>query len=353
MGMRLNEIIEAALRDGTPGARVKVAAATETCECGKPCAEGSKYCKECADKKSQAEAKSSGAAEEPEKTSSARVTKLANAVAHIVANFGDIQMPIGRIKAAAEETGPGIGPGSLEVSPNMEMDKAPDRNFGQAKVQVPLNPASEVGAGKNTAPNAVKTDASGQPGLNATPTSAGATTQPGTIPGLKAPSKTASLVEQIKAAMLKKAADGPDASISAGKETTLPENQSASGGRPAEVTSQERLIGSNQAAIDVTPRQAAEVPKKRMGELLTEPMQSASTDKTLNAALGSKVVTDAGAKIASARAELQKTASAGCQCGGKHTCGFCKIASQLERRQGAQAGELWAAGRTPGSARSE
>jgi hypothetical protein len=161
------------------------------------------------------------------------------------------------------------------------------------------------------------------------------------------------LVEQIKAAMPKKAADGLDAGISAGKETTLPENQSSSGGRPAEVTSQERMIGSNQAAIDVTPRQAAEVPKKRMGELLTEPMQSASTDKTLNAALGSKVVTDAGAKIASARAELQKTASAGCTCGGKHTCGFCKIASQLERRQGAQAGELWAAGRTPGSARSE
>jgi uncharacterized low-complexity protein len=131
-----------------------------------------------------------------------------------------------------------------------------------------------------------------------------------------------------------------------GKKTqsiTGPENQPSTAVRPAEVTSQEKMIAGNEAAIGATKRQAKEVPKRRMGEVLSEPMQTSSTDSALSQALGSDVVSKGGAKVASANlSTLQKIASQGCQCKAQQleegSCGFCKIASRVERRKHAQAG---------------
>ncbi len=127
------------------------------------------------------------------------------------------------------------------------------------------------------------------------------------------------------------------AQISAPKSTGLPEDQPSKMARPAEVTSQERHVASNEAPAATQPVDVAAVPKKRMAEVLDEPMQTASTDKVLDSVLGSSVVNQAGAKIASAqeaRAWLAKVASEGCKCGPeKGTCQFCKVASRLGKGQ--------------------
>ena len=132
--------------------------------------------------------------------------------------------------------------------------------------------------------------------------------------------------------MLKKAQDGDTTSISTPKASALPEDQPSQMARPAEVTSQEKMIASNEAAIDFTKRDAKAVPKKRMGEVLDEPAQSKAGDSALQDALGADLAAKGGAKIASARL-VQKLASEGCTCSGnsKGSCGFCKIASQVER----------------------
>jgi hypothetical protein len=141
----------------------------------------------------------------------------------------------------------------------------------------------------------------------------------------------------------KKAEDALNpAKIAAPVAKGLPEDQPSSMKRPAEVTSQERLVSSNEAPVDAKKVQTQAVPKKRMGEVLDEPAQTASTDKVLDQALGADKVDQAGAKIASsqkakvaaARAWLQKIASEGCTCGPdteECTCQFGKLASRLKK----------------------
>jgi hypothetical protein len=139
--------------------------------------------------------------------------------------------------------------------------------------------------------------------------------------------------------MLRKlgAEDTEAASISGPESTMLPEDQPSQMKRPPEVTSQEAMIASNEAAIDATKQEAKEVPKKRMGEVIEEPALSASSDKTLDANLGAATVDQAGAKIAAARVLLQKVASQGCTCGSDSphngSCSFCKLASRIEKRK--------------------
>jgi len=141
----------------------------------------------------------------------------------------------------------------------------------------------------------------------------------------------------------KKAEDAINpAQISAPKAKGLPEDQPSSMKRPAEVTSQEKHLASNAAPVAVKKVQTQAVPKKRMGEVLDEPAQVASTDKVLDQALGADKVDQAGAKIASdqkvkvaaARALLQKIASEGCTCGPDTEvcmCSFGKLASRLKK----------------------
>jgi len=371
MGQRINNLIEAALLDGADGVMTKIAQDAEgeagggkCAKCDKPAAAGSKLCKECAEKAARAEEQAAGM-EETEKTSSARLYKLAEAVQYIADNFGDIQMPVGVLKTAEpavtmtpSTSGPGGGPNALPTdlnSPPGGSNTAPE-GFGEAKAKKPpMVPGLEAGATPKAAKNAIETDDTTPPG------GAGEQPQmmqPGGLGGStpQAGSKTASAVNRIKQAMLRKrAAENPGTSISTHKTMlpTTPENQPSGVERPAEVTSQESLISSNEAAINATKRQAKEVPKKRMGDVLSEPAQSKSTDSALDAALGSGMVNEAGAKVAAAQARvhLQKIASAGCTCGGKGECGFCKIASRIDQRHTEDAGALWAAGRGPGATR--
>lgn len=154
---------------------------------------------------------------------------------------------------------------------------------------------------------------------------------------LKNKPKTASFRERYISVLRKRAADAENpASIASAKSTALPEDQPDKVKRPAEVKSQEKLVGSNQAAIDVTKRQAKAVPKKRIAEVLSEPAQTRATDKILDENLGKKVVDQAGAKVASARALLKKVASEGCSCGEDGTCGHCKVAARLKQQQNGQ-----------------
>lgn len=373
MGQSLTKLIEAALLDGNAGVMTKIAQEAEgdeheeaehKCEgCGKAAVAGSKFCKECAENKARSEERASGMkeGEGSEKTSSARIEKLAAAVEYIRDNFFEIQMPIGRVKmadaGASADSGPGVGANSLETNLKRvtSADEAPE-GFGEAKTKKPsMTIPLEAGASPNAAATAVQTNAGTPPG--------GAGEQPQMIQpsgtgGDKPQAKTAS-VHRIMQAMMKAAADGEekaqgqDSNIKAPKtmDTTTPEDKPSGVERPAEVTSQEKHLATSEAAIDVTKRDAKEVPKKRMGDVLTEPALSASTDSTLNKALGTQVVTEAGAKIAAAQARvlLQKTASQKCTCGGKSECGFCKIASRIGQKHTERADALWAAGHKPGT----
>ncbi|MHA2333746.1 MAG: hypothetical protein ACXAEU_17100 [Candidatus Hodarchaeales archaeon] len=352
MGITLNKMIEAALLDAENGAMEKIAQeAGGTCEkCGKPAPPDSKLCRECAEKASSKE-NDNVKEEEQEKTSSAHVEKLASAVDFLVQNFGNVSRPVGRVKMAEpaatktpDDVGAGSGKNSVPTNLKTPTPGVMPSEFGEAKkTKIPKEPSLESGVVATAPANAIQTDAKETPG---------GANYPDT--GVM---KSGSRVQFMKAAMLRKAgadANNP-ANIQAKKTQSItgPENQPSQAVRPAEVTSQERLIASNEAAINATKRQAKEVPKKRMGELLKEPALSASSDSTLQKALGSDKVNQAGAKIASARGTLQKIASQGCTCEteklDKGNCGHCKIASRIERRKVTQADEdLFLAFNTPG-----
>jgi hypothetical protein len=74
---------------------------------------------------------------------------------------------------------------------------------------------------------------------------------------------------------------------------------------PGDVTSQKRMIASNQAAIDYTKREAKADPKKDVAQVVTEPPLSSTTDKVLEQAFDA--TGQAGVKISSAGG-LRKTA---------------------------------------------
>lgn len=148
----------------------------------------------------------------------------------------------------------------------------------------------------------------------------------GTLGGVKKESAAKALFAKNAAALgLKKVAEDAinPAQISAGAASAqgaeAPQGVSASEegpipAEPSDVNSQKRLIGTNDAAINYTKRQAKADPKRDLGQLITEPALSASTDKTLDIAFDN--TNAAGAKIASAKktpspaARLTKTAAA-------------------------------------------
>lgn len=363
MGMDINQLIQAALLMGQDGAIEKIAqeAGGRTCDtCGKPAMEGSKFCRECAEKAASKEEQAAGSeSSSPEKTSSARVMKLASAVRFIVDNFHDVGRPVGRLKKMAQpsitetasDTGPGKGPTALQTTLESPTPGEAPEGFGEAKVdKIEQTPPLEVGAQPKSAPNAMGTNEKmmhpEQPQVfQQAGTGAGEPKNP-------VVKKGSATVASIKEAMMRKAAQDGEPSISTPKTMTptQPEDQTTEGSRPAEVTSQEAMVASNEAAINATKREAKAVPKKRMGEVLNEPAQTKSTDSALDKALGADVVNEAGAKVAHARETLQKIASQGCTCETEQleqgSCGHCKIASRIERRSEEQAGALWEAARS-------
>jgi len=414
MGQSLSRLIEAALLDGNAGVMEKIAqeaegeeAEHEKCEeCGKAAVAGSKFCKECASNKARSEERASGMSEGEgsEKTSSARIEKLASAVEFIRDNFLSIQMPVGRVKMAADtpaDVGPGQGANALETNLRKVTPGEAPEGFGEAKAKKPaMTVPLEVGASPNASATAIQTDANNPPGG---PGEQPQMIQTGGSGGDKPQAKTAS-VNRIMDAMMKaggaadvlagglgtttrraraarKALESGELSLGRGgglgaaiipksaqlkiaaddqgedhktlaprtMDVTTPEDRPSGVERPAEVTSQEKHIGSSEAAIDMTKREGKEVPKKRMGDILSEPALAASTDSALSKALGPQVVNQAGAKIAAAQARvlLQKAASQKCTCNKTGSCGFCKIASKMDQKHTKQAGALWKAGRNP------
>lgn len=345
--MNLNEMIQAALLEGRSRSMEKIAQETsppKACKvCGKPAVAGSDLCKECADK----EAAKEQASVETEKTSSERIEKLAAAVEYITNNFATIDKPVGQVKSAqgaeTQKVGPGKGPNTLALNDQLPTSELSD-DHGQAKQSPPTNPPQGSGSTPKSAPNAMQTNE--------------------TIPAAPYPEtgvmKAGSLVDHIKKAMLRKAGqdDGENANVSAPKTQTLttPEDQPSQAVRPAETTSQEKMISSNEAAMSFTKRDAKAVPKKQLAEVLKEPAQSRSTDKALDQVLGKDVVNRAGAKIAAARQLLQKVASEGCSCEKenlmKGACGHCKLANTVRQREEEKVGSIFDPGVTeqgPGS----
>jgi len=358
MELKLNQLIEAALLDGQAGAMQKLAAETEgesACQtCGRPAIQGSELCKACADKAAAKEevAADTGAESGPEKTSSARIEKLASAVEYIDHALSMGRVPTGRIKTAepGQTAGIGIGPNTLPNDINApHTERMPDSigGSGATSVSIPTSPPQEAGANPKAAPSSMGTDATRRPGGNEVPGNGLLGSKPGVMVQSGGP------VAKMKEAMLRKAAaagespaDGTAATITTPKTSALPEDQPSQVARPAEVTGQERMIASNDAAINFTKRDAKAVPKKRMGEVLNEPAQSKAGDSALQDALGAELVARGGAKIASARHLVQKIASEGCTCNRdgleKSACDYCKIASKMgqmtQRRAGAGAG---------------
>lgn len=341
MGLKLNQLIEAALLDGQAGAMQKLAAEAggETaCRiCGRPAVPGAELCKACADKAAAKEEAAASTGSAPtgesgsEKTSSARVEKLAAAVEYIDHALGVGHIPAGRVKVAAPEgqtQGIGIGPNTLQTDVggiSNEQMPAQIGGSGATSVSIPLSPPQEAGANPKAAPSSMGTDKDKRPGGAAV-----------------SKLKQAMLSLRKQAVGAESAADGTTATITTPKTSALPEDQPSQMVRPAEVTGQERMVASNEAAINFTKRDAKAVPKKQMGEVLNEPAQSKAGDSALQDALGASFVAQGGAKIASARHLVQKIASEGCTCerGGlvKNACDFCRIASRMGQMKQERAG---------------
>lgn len=353
----IKDLIEAALNESGSIGLSKIAedaadaqeGATTCKKCGRPAVEGKELCAECAEKEVKDEAREEQVSEQ-EKTSSARLAKLAGAMTYLADHLHRIQFPSGpRLKTATEagaDSGPGHGPNTIPTDHDQPHTEAmPQDLLGQAKVPGPSD-KMEPGANPLAAAASPKTDAEIE--------------MPPNPLHFQGSTKESSIVTRMKRAalQLRKAAaesEAADIQTSHVKGTGFPEDQPDQVKRPAEVTSQEKALQSNEAAIDLTKAEAMAVPKKQLGEVLEEPAMSSATDKTLDNALGADVVDEAGAKVAAARSILQKLASRGCTCStdsSNEPCQACKVASRLGMRKVGQAGSAPTADHNPDSVRA-
>lgn len=332
--LTLQDMVDAVLAQAGPGGMAKIAqeANGSRCdECGKPAMADSKLCRACAEKMSNREEDrregedSTGA----EKTSSARIQKLASAVAYIVENFGSIDRPIGRVKMAQVPTqasdmvGAGKGPNVIPTNLDSPVTGEQATVKGEATVgTVPKNPPLGSGATPKAPQNAMDDN----------------------IDAMKPDYPEEGVMKQARARlrevmMYKMAETGVDdgaAQIGAPKTQTVtyPEEQPSQMKRPAEVTSQESMINSSEAAIDYQKTQAKSVPKMRMGEVLQENPQDVK--QVLQPVLGDVVKQANQQRAAVGRALLAKIAHEGCKCANPETgeCRFCKVAARLKRSRG-------------------
>jgi hypothetical protein len=141
----------------------------------------------------------------------------------------------------------------------------------------------------------------------------------------------------LKQRLLSKLAgeDVSSASIRGAKGSANPEDEAA----PSQPQGSERaLIGSNQAAINFTKRQAKGVQKKVLRDVLDEPALSRATDSKLHDNLQN--TNRAGVKISEVRQQMRKVASGGCTCAQEGTCAYCQLAERVkgvkEKRASAQ-----------------
>lgn len=332
--LTIQEMIDQVIADADDGAMAKLAEEAETAQ-----QRGGQKSKEDIERKADKEEAQQGGGQPEgysEKTAadiqdSVYIEKMASAVEEIVSILTGQPIPskvgkIAMIDSASPSVGAGKGPGASATNVDSPVSGEQSTETGEAKTKIPMKPPMESkGSGGNAnAPN------------NAMATNAEMSHPPQPEAGvLKQGSLNAFLMSL--ASKDKSAEDAINkAKITASKTSALPEDQPSKMARPAEVTSQERLVSSNEAPAKATKREAKAVPKKRMGEVLDEPAQTKSTDKVLDAALGADKVNQAGAKIASARAWLAKIASEGCTCEKdgleKGTCPHCKLKSRMQEK---------------------
>lgn len=251
------------------------------------------------------------------------VEKLAGALEHLA----DLQL-----KEAKVTGGPGHGPGSLAVTSSPLPPPPPGLGqSGKARHQPPLHPSSaSSGAGKDP-PTGLQTDVKDRTafGKSVNTSDKFASLQEKNLAHVQNLTKAAEptpkvatqsrfspevldkMFEAYKQDVTKLAEDRINpAHISAG--AAVPPAASASGegvpSEPSDVTSQKRMIASNEAAINYTKREAKEDPKSDLRKVLSEPPLSSSTDHILQQHFDA--TGKAGVKIASAMPSLSMTAAA-------------------------------------------
>lgn len=293
----ISDLIASSLVGERSAAMAKIAQDAEvgSCEeCGKTIPVGDKMCKACAEKKAQSETRafSSSAASEnspatdtQEKVSSdyERVYKLANALDYIVANPQFINW--GAVSKLAES----VSGQMPENDENQGIEKTPNPPKGSTVHAIPMNPLTSAGTLRND-------------GKSDTP------------PGGK-------LVERIKQAVAKRA-QGP-----ATNQNILPEDRPPQVQKSTEVPAQVKALENPGKAQNLDA-----VPKKQVGDLLSEPMKSTQQDEAVQDMLGNPPQDTVPAKTASASSLIAKLASSQCTCGGQGTCGACQIKLAAERR---------------------
>lgn len=254
-------------------------------------------------------------------------------------------------KQAAGDTsplGPGKGPNAMTVLTATSSEKNIDAGEGgqaTSKHVVPTTPPMESSGVAKDSPNALQTNADMKhPEQSADPINKGASAllgrniealrKLGAFPFEKKDEdkeskdeakdekkedkdeekKAALLARNLTALGIKTAEDAINpAQISAGSTQTgakPPEGASAAQeqvpSEPGDVSSQKRLIASNEAAINYTKGEAKADPKSDVNHVLTEPALSSATDKTLQKTLDH--TGQAGVKISSV--ELVRAAAA-------------------------------------------
>jgi hypothetical protein len=231
------------------------------------------------------------------------------------------------VKKAGEGTTsiqPGKGPNALAVLEATSEDK-PIQPGGQghARTQIPTSPPMASSGVAKDPPNAMATNIDMKHREQPThPMGKSASAEDlyarnlialGLTPTVKVASSEDDLLARNRAALglEKKAEDAINpAQISAGKVSPgLPEGAGASGesvpAEPGDVSSQKRLISSNEAAMSYTKGEAKADPKSDVAKVLVEPPLSAATDKTLSESFDN--TSKAGVKIA---ADLTRSSAA-------------------------------------------
>lgn len=257
---------------------------------------------------------------EGEKTSSAFVEKLAAAVYHC-----NMQLFKGAAAPVSSPLGPAKGPNTIPTNAESPTPGKQSESTGQAKHnQLPLHPGSDPNSPGNCCPStSMETDINDPPGGGEDWSEGGDKMKQAAVARQlwreRHGSNNNIKVARVQAVMNKMAANAELPAKIRGKNSDAPPpaTQSEEGvpSLPGEAKKQEKLIMSLKSAIDYTKQQAKAVPKKRMGEVLSEPAQKKSTDPVLheNLAAASKagVKLSSAARACAARSFLQKVAQEG------------------------------------------
>ena len=324
-----------------------------------------------------------------EKTSSVFVSKLANAVEYLNANWikkeavGEVLAPPPAIMPSAHKNvGAGKGPGAFATNLEHPTTGEQSTEVGHATAEkiLPMNPPMGGYGKHDTNPGTLfKNDIDNPPGGKESWKHKDVMKQAGIgsyfkpIEGLKdigsaitgkmgkhvlTDNTRKQLVSRAAKRVLPTAAVGAAGLYGAGKvfgagansnkiasvlrklAGDVPPDSSASEegvpSLPSEAAKQEKLIDSMQAAINYTKAQAKAVPKDRMGEVLSEPAQKKTLDPVLQnnlSATGQAGVKISAAQSLAARALLEKIAEEGAK----------EDASSEEKEKGSRLSELFKA----------